>query len=153
MKKQINETLLELIVGILLSGAVIEAGCIVITGYSRAFTSGLCIGLVLAIGLAAHMYRSIDHALDMQPDDAEKYMRKAYMIRAAAILIVAGIVTYFKLGYVMATFGGVFCLKFGAFLQPVIHRVIHGKEPQNPQTEEGITETEKKNIETDKEEK
>ena len=98
MKKQINETLLELIVGILLSGAVIEAGCIVITGYSRAFTSGLCIGLVLAIGLAAHMYRSIDHALDMQPDDAEKYMRKAYMIRAAAILIVAGIVTYFKLG-------------------------------------------------------
>lgn len=93
MKKQINETLLELIVGILLSGAVIEAGCIVITGYSRAFTSGLCIGLVLAIGLAAHMYRSIDHALDMQPDDAEKYMRKAYMIRAAAILIVAGIVT------------------------------------------------------------
>ena len=55
MKKQINETLLELIVGILLSGAVIEAGCIVITGYSRAFTSGLCIGLVLAIGLAAHM--------------------------------------------------------------------------------------------------
>ena len=85
MKKQINETLLELIVGILLSGSVIEAGCIVITGYSRAFTSGLCIGLVLAIGLAAHMYRSIDHALDMQPDDAEKYMRKAYMIRAAAI--------------------------------------------------------------------
>ena len=145
MKKQINETLLELIVGILLSGAVIEAGCIVITGYSRAFTSGLCIGLVLAIGLAAHMYRSID--------DAEKYMRKAYMIRTAAILIVAGIVTYFKLGYVMATFGGVFCLKFGAFLQPVIHRVIHGKEPQNPQTEEGITETEKKNTETDKEEK
>ena len=156
MKKQINETLLELIVGILLSGAVIEAGCIVVTGYSRAFTSGLCIGLVLAIGLAAHMYRSIDHALDLLPEDAEKYMRKAYMIRAAAILIVAGGVTYFKLGYVMATFGGVLCLKFGAFLQPVIHRVIHGKEPQNPQTEEN-TEAEKtetdntENMETDKE--
>ena len=156
MKKQINETLLELIVGILLSGVVIEAGCIVVTGYSGAFTSGLCIGLVLAIGLAAHMYRSIDHALDLLPEDAEKYMRKAYMIRAAAILIGAGGVTYFKLGYVMATFGGVLCLKFGAFLQPVIHRVIHGKEPQNPQTEEN-TETEKtetdntENMETDKE--
>ena len=143
MKNQINETLLELIVGILLSGALIEAGCIVLTGYSGAFTSGLCIGLVLAIVLAAHMYRLIDHALDLLPKDAEKYMRKAYMIRAAAILIIAGIVTYFKLGYVMATFGGVLCLKFGAFWQPVIHRVIHGKEPQNPQTEE--------NIETDKE--
>ena len=130
MKKQINETL--------------EAGCIVITGYSGAFTSGLCIGLVLAIGLAAHMYCSIDHALDLRSEDAEKYMHKAYMIRAAAILIVAGIVTYFKLGYVMATFGRVLCLKFGAFLQPVIHRLIHGKEPQNPQAEEENTETDKK---------
>lgn len=153
MKKQINETLLELIVGILLSGAVIEAGCIVITGYSRAFTSGLCIGLVLAIGLAAHMYRSIDHALDMQPDDAEKYMRKAYMIRAAAILIVPGSLTVFQTRLCDGDVRRSVLSKFGAFLQPVIHRVIHGKEPQNPQTEEGITETEKKNIETDKEEK
>ena len=128
MKKQINETLLELIVGILLSGAVIEAGCIVITGYSRAFTSGLCIGLVLAIGLAAHMYRSIDHALDMQPDDADKYMRRAYLIRTAVILLVAGAVTFLKLGYVMATFVGVFCLKFGALLQTLPNRMLHGKD-------------------------
>ena len=132
MKKQITETLLELIVGILLSGAVIEAGCIVITGYSRAFTSGLCIGLVLAIGLAAHMYRSIDHALDMQPDDADKYMRRAYLIRTAVILLVAGAVTFLKLGYVMATFVGVFCLKFGAFLQPLTHRMLHGKDEAVP---------------------
>ena len=153
MKRQINNTLLELITGIIISAAVVEVLSILVAGFSWKFTSGLWIGAATAIGLAAHMYRSIDRALDMQPDDAEKYMRKAYIIRAAAILIVAGIVTYFKLGYVMATFGGVFCLKFGAFLQPVIHRVIHGKEPQNPQTEEGITETEKKNTETDKKEK
>ena len=80
MKTKINDTLLELMIGILLSGAVIEAGCIILTGYSGMFTSGLCIGLVTAAGLAAHMYRSIDYALDLQPEDAEKYMRKAYIV-------------------------------------------------------------------------
>lgn len=128
MKKQINETLLELIIGIFLSGAVIEIGALILTGYSGMFLSGLCIGLATAAGLAAHMYRSINYALDLPPDDAEKYMRKAYMIRAAAILVVAGIVTYFQLGYVVVTFVGMLCLKFGAFLQPVLHRILHGKE-------------------------
>ena len=122
MKRQINNTLLELIVGILVSAAVIEGISILVAGFSAAFTSGLWIGAATAMGLAAHMYRSIDRALDMQPDDADKYMRRAYLIRTAAILLVAGAVTFFKLGYVMATFVGVFCLKFGAFLQPLTDR-------------------------------
>lgn len=137
MKKQTNKTLLELIIGIVASAAVVEVLSILIAGFSGAFTSGLWIGAATAIGLAAHMYRSIDRALDMQPDDADKYMRRAYLIRTAAILLVAGAVTFFKLGYVMATFVGVFCLKFGAFLQPLTHRVLYGKdEPATDEPEE-----------------
>lgn len=137
MKRQINNTLLELIIGIVLSAAVIEGISILVTGFSGDFTAGLWIGAATAIGLAAHMYRSIDRALDMQPDDADKYMRRAYLIRTAAILLVAGAVTFLKLGYVMAMFVGVFCLKFGAFLQPLTHRVLHGKEvPAEDQKEE-----------------
>lgn len=69
------------------------------------------------------MYRSIERALDMISSDAEGYMRKTYLIRTAAILVLAGVVTYLKLGYVMAFFIGVLCLKFGAFLQPLIHSI------------------------------
>lgn len=128
MRKQTNKTLLELMIGIVVSAALVEALSILIAGFSREFTSGLWIGAATAIGLAAHMYRSIARALDMQPDEADKYMRRAYLIRTAAILLAAGAVTFFKLGYVMATFVGVFCLKFGAFLQPLTHRVLCGKE-------------------------
>lgn len=131
MKRRINDTLLELIVGIVVCGALIQIVAVVVAGFSAEFAVGLWIGIAAAVGLAAHMYRSIDRALDMQPDDAEKYMRKAYLIRTVMILAVAGVVTYFQLGYVMATFGGVLCLKFGAFLQPLIHRMISGKN-QNP---------------------
>lgn len=136
MKRKINETLLELIIGIVISGAAIGTAAALIAGYSGKFTAGLGMGVLVAVGLSIHMYRSIDYALDLQPEDAEKYMRRAYLIRTAAILAAAGAVTYFKIGYAMATFVGIFCLKFGAFLQPVLHRMIHGKEERPVSAEE-----------------
>lgn len=135
MKKKINETLLELICGILVSGIVIEIIDLIVTGVYPQFSglrflfaTGLWIGIAVAIGLAAHMYRSIDRALDMQPKDAEGYMRRAYLLRTVIILLAAAAVHYLKLGYVMAYFVGVLCLKFGAFLQPLMHKFLGKSE-------------------------
>ena len=58
MKRQINNTLLELITGIIISAAVVEVLSILVAGFSWKFTSGLWIGAATAIGLAAHMYRT-----------------------------------------------------------------------------------------------
>ncbi len=130
MSRKINETLLELITGIVTAGVLIQIIEILVSvaypelaGSRMSFALGLWIGVVTSVGLSVHMYWSIDRALDMQSGDAEKYMRKAYIIRTVAIFVVAGIVTYFKLGYVMAYFLGVLCLKFGAFLQPLMHKI------------------------------
>lgn len=130
MNRKINETLSELLIGIFSASLIIQIFQLVIcatnTQFSASkvpFATGLWIGTATALGLAVHMYRSIDRALDMINNDAEGYMRKAYLIRTAAILVVAGAVTYLKLGYVMAFFIGVLCLKFGAFLQPLIHTI------------------------------
>jgi hypothetical protein len=128
---KINETLAELIVGIGIVGVVIQviellvaAFCPEFAGSKLSFSIGLWIGVITAVFLAVHMYRSIDTALDMQPDDAEKYMRKAYFFRTGIILIVAFLVYFLKLGYVMATFVGMLTLKFGAFLQPLMHKLF-----------------------------
>lgn len=130
MKRKINETLAELLTGIVAAGLVIEIVQILIciadpqfAGAKGPFALGLWIGVATAIGLAIHMYHSIDRALDMITNDAEGYMRKAYLIRTVVILVAAGLVTYLKLGYVMAYFLGVLCLKFGAFLQPLINKL------------------------------
>jgi hypothetical protein len=130
MKKKINETLAELMAGILISGILIQIVELVIAaaypniaGKVSSFVLGLWIGIATALAMSVHMYRSIDRALDMEQGDAEKYMRKTYLIRTAAILVVAGLVYYFKLGYVMAAFLGMLCLKFGAFLQPLVHKI------------------------------
>lgn len=128
--KKINETLGELMAGILVSGGVIQIGDFLVCAahpqfwkQCPSFSLGLWIGVAVALFLAAHMYRSIDRALDMAPGDAEKYMRKAYLIRTAFIFAAAGVVYYFNLGYVMASFLGMLCLKFGAFLQPLMHKL------------------------------
>lgn len=128
--KKINETLAELLLGILVAGVVIQiielivaAANPILAGSKVSFAIGLWIGIVTAGALAVHMYHSIDRALDMDPGNAEKYMRKAYLIRTALILIVAALVHFLKLGYVMAVFLGILCLKFGAFLQPFMHKL------------------------------
>lgn len=130
MNRKINETLSELLAGILISGLVIQViQLFICASYSQfaasrgPFAVGLWIGVLTAMGLAVHMYCSIDRALDMVSNDAEGYMRKAYLIRTVAILVVAGIITVLKIGYVMAVFLGVLCLKFGAFLQPLMHKI------------------------------
>ncbi len=130
MDRKKNETLLELTAGIIVSGLVIQVVQLLVTvvyaqfrGSRVPFALGLWIGIATAVFLAGHMYRSIDRALDMAPSDAEGYMRKAYLFRTVIILAAAGVVTWLKLGYVMAAFLGMLCLKFGAFLQPLMHKV------------------------------
>lgn len=130
MKRRINDTLFELLIGIVAAGVIIQLMQMVVSGvYDNmvgsvgTFAAGLWPGIAVGIGLAVHMYVSIDRALDMTPEDAEKYMRKAYLLRTLIIFFVAGIVGYFKFGYIMAFFIGVLCLKFGAFLQPLMHKI------------------------------
>jgi NADH:ubiquinone oxidoreductase subunit 2 (subunit N) len=121
--KKINQTLSELILGILISGAAIELISMFFTkGPDIVFAGSFGAGVATAILLSVHMYRSIDRALDMAPDDAQKYMRKTYLIRAAIIFLVAGIVCRIDAEDILAVFLGVLCLKFGAFLQPLVHR-------------------------------
>lgn len=130
MKKKINETLAELMAGILFSGIVIQIIELFVAvihpefaGSRFSFAVGLWIGIATAVFMAIHLYRSIDKALNMPPDAAENYIRKTYMIRTAVILAVAALVHFLKLGYVMATFLGMLCLKFGAFLAPLMHKL------------------------------
>ena len=129
MNRKINETLAELICGILISGIIIQAADLLVTGvYAQfsglrlLFATGFWLGVAVAVLLAVLMYRSIDRALNMHPKDAESYMRRAYLLRTIVILAAAGGMRYLRLGYVMAYFLGVLCLKFGAFLQPLVHK-------------------------------
>lgn len=130
MKKRVNETLAELLCGILVSGVVVQladlAAAWIYPQFRELrllFSIGLWIGVLVAMFLAVHMYRSIDKALDMRPEDAESFMRRVYLFRTAVILLAAAAVKCFNLGYVMAYFVGVLCLNSGAFVQRMLQKL------------------------------
>ncbi len=83
--------------------------------------------MAVAVALALHMYRSIDRALEMEQEEAERYMRRVYLIRTAAIAVMAALLWYTKAGSVMASFLGVFCLAGGTWLQPLVHKLMAGR--------------------------
>ncbi|MCC8052198.1 MAG: hypothetical protein LIP10_16420 [Clostridiales bacterium] len=136
MKSDTDEKLSEIVAGILLSGGIIQILFFVVEAFysqfqsSRAsFAAGLWIGVAVAVALALHMYRSIDRALEMEQEEAERYMRRVYLIRAAVIAVMAALLWYTKAGSVMASFLGVFCLAGGTWLQPLIHKLMAGRRP------------------------
>ncbi len=131
MKSETDEKLSEIVAGILLSGGIIQVLFFVAEFFysqfrsSRAsFAAGLWIGVAAAVALALHMYRSIDRALEMEQEEAEQYMHRVYLIRAAVIVVMAALLWYTKAGSVMASFLGIFCLISGTRLQPLVHKIM-----------------------------
>lgn len=122
MKK--DDTLNELLVGILFFGIVFQIICVFVGGKILYNAIGLWTGIAIACFMAIHMKRSIEDALEFGPEGAEKHARNAYLTRTFVTLFVIGIVIYFKLGNPILIIIGIFPLKLSAYLQPHIHKVF-----------------------------
>lgn len=122
MKK--NNTLIELLAGIVFLGVIIQIVCIFALKEHLYHAVGLWSGIIVACFMAIHMQRSIEDALDLGPDGAEKYARNAYAIRTVVTLVVIGVVIYFKLGNPITLVIGIFPLKLSAYLQPYTHKLF-----------------------------
>ncbi len=73
--------------------------------------------------MAVHMNYSIEQSLEMQEEDAQGYMRKMVVLRMGVMILAMAAICFLHLGSVAALFLGVLSLKFGAYLQPVLHRL------------------------------
>lgn len=122
--RRINETLLDLIIGILLFGVIAAILGMIITGDGLWYLSGNVAGVIIAIGICFHMLASIDDVLHMDPKSANQYMIKRAIIRflIMAVAAIVAIKVHFScfLGMVTALLG----IKFAALLQPFIHNHI-----------------------------
>ena len=122
MKK--DNTLLELLTGIIFWGIVIQVVCFLVSKNYLYNAIGLWSGVAVACFMAIHMKRSIEDALDLGAEGAQKHARKAYATRTVVALVVIGIVVYFNLGNPITVVIGIFPLKLSAYLQPTIHKLF-----------------------------
>lgn len=122
MKK--NQTLLELLVGIVVLGIGIQIVCLIVSRNYLYDAVGLWSGIGICCFSAIHMCRSIEDAVDLGEAGATKHVRLGYATRMVVTLLVAGAVIYFRIGNYVTLLIGVFPLKLAAYLQPFTHKLF-----------------------------
>lgn len=125
MNNSADETLKELLCGMLFYGVAAQVICTIVDMDRLLYTSlGLWIGIGAAALMSVHMKRNIEDALDFDERGAVKHMRKGYVFRYALVALLFGVVIYMHIGNPITLLVGVMGLKIGAYIQPVTHRVL-----------------------------
>lgn len=115
-----SETLKEMLIGMLAYGVV---GEIIILIFHRSFgvSFGWWIGVITAMVCGYQMWWSLNKVLDLNENDAYKKMIAYSTTRYLVIVAVMAIVMVTEIANPLAAVFGVFALKAGAYLQPLVH--------------------------------
>ena len=121
---QLDETFLDLVIGIILCGVVSGILGMIITRGNLWYLLGTFIGAAAAIGMMIHMVVSIQKAVEMDAHQASRYMVKCTIVRYFIMLLI--LIPGIKLSFVcfLGIVFGMIGSKFSAFLQRFIHQHI-----------------------------
>lgn len=122
MKK--DNTLLELLMGIILLGVMMQIVVAIISKDYLYNAIGLWSGAAIACFMAIHMKRSIEDVLDLGEEGGAKHMRSTYLVRMTIVAVAMGIVIGFNLGNPITLLFGALTLKIAAYLQPYMNRLF-----------------------------
>ena len=119
--KGLNRALLELIMGIVFLGVLIQIVGLFVVQEPLTFSIALWLGIAAAIGSAVHMYVSLNRALDLGAG-AYGATTKSAMIRYFAWALLLGLVMVTGVLNPIHAFIGLLTLKVAAYLQPFTHK-------------------------------
>lgn len=123
--KKKNRTILEMDLGILAIGLLLQISCLAFAERKLAWAVSLLIGTALALAAVRHIYRFLDTALDLDAGNAGKMIYKGYLIRYFLLVAVLLLVTATKYLNPLLVLLSYFSLKFAAYLQPLTHRLCN----------------------------
>ena len=126
MLRRINPSLPGLVAGIVIFGLLIQVTGVWFVedklGYSIGLWYGVAIGIGMAINLAAVIYDAV--TFDGE-GNANKIVAAKSMFRYIVVAILFGILGYFEFGNLFTAFLGVMCLKFSAYTQPLLNKIVN----------------------------
>ena len=125
MLRRINDALPGLVLGIVIYGIVIElVGGWFVEDKLR-YSTGLLIGISVAIGLAINIAQVIRDAVEFYGAvGARNRLIVKSVLRYLVVVVVFFVMMKFNLGNLATAFIGVLGLKVSAYLQPFAHKVI-----------------------------
>lgn len=125
MLRRINDALPGLVLGIVIYGIVVEVVGVWFVEDKLRYSTGLLIGISLAIGLAVNIAVVIRDAVEIYgADGARTRLIIKSVLRYLVVVIVFFAMMKFNLGNLFTAFIGVLGLKVSAYLQPFAHKVI-----------------------------
>ena len=134
-----NETLRELLVGIVLYGVLMQI--ILAAAFPlRIFRAiGLWAGSLCARAMAVHMAVCLEKIVILDEKGAKAYARKTTLIRYGCVCLVLVLIAATKTGDPITLVLGTLGLKIGAYMQPVVHKALVklGFEQEHQEHEEG----------------
>jgi len=125
MLRRINDALPGLVLGIVIYGVIIELVGVWFVEDKIRYSTGLLIGITVAIGLAINIAQVIRDAVEIYgADGARNRLIVKSVVRYLVVVVVFFVMMKFNLGNLVTAFIGVLGLKVSAYLQPFAHKVI-----------------------------
>ena len=147
MLRRINDALPGLVLGIVIYGIIIELVGVWFVEDKLSYSTGLLIGISVAIGLAINIAQVIRDAVEIYgADGARNRLIVKSVLRYLVVVVVFFVMMKFNLGNLATAFIGVLGLKVSAYLQPFAHKVIlklQGRGDNSSETNSDLSDTEK----------
>ncbi len=125
MLRRLNDALPGLVLGIVIYGIAVELVGVWFVEDKLRYSTGLLIGIVVAIGLAINIAQVIRDAVEIYgADGARNRLIIKSVLRYLVVVVVFFVMMKFNLGNLVTAFIGVLGLKVSAYLQPFTHKVI-----------------------------
>lgn len=130
--KKLDETLLDMIIGIILFGMVCQIIGLFFVQDKVAYSAGLWIGTMVAIFMASHMWWALNNAMQQDTGGAEKLVRNHSLIRYGMVVLIFVLIAITKKANPLSAFLGIMGLKVAAYIQPItykarkkLHNIFH----------------------------
>ena len=121
---EINESLPDLMFGILVFGIAAELLPIWFIEDKVGYSIGLLIGIISALFSAWHMAYILNRAIDYDEETATKQMQKGTALRSGIQIILIGVLGITEIGSPIAAFIGMLTLKVSAYAAPFTHKIL-----------------------------
>ncbi len=124
-KREINSTLIELILGNVIYGIIITIPTLIFMHNRVKMAALLWFGVLISVAMVVHMYTEIEKSLYMGEHGALKHTRVTTALRYVVVAGVLCLTAFFVKEDVIVTLVGSMALKVSAYIQPFTHRFLN----------------------------
>ncbi|MBQ8626344.1 MAG: hypothetical protein IJ419_09325 [Agathobacter sp.] len=126
MLKRINESLPGLVAGILIYGVIVQLTGVWFVEDKWAYSIGLWYGIAIAIGMGINMAVVIyDTVTFYDGEHTNRRVAAKSILRYFVVVILFFILGYFEIGNLFTAFVGAMGLKFSAYMQPLLTKLVN----------------------------